>query len=98
MGTGASDSTTLDFTFSGTYDRKFEIKVTQLPCSNEYRYAIYISRNPQLLILLLHKLIDVKISVDTPDVFNIIQALLEGYNRLILTIVQTKLTCPIKSK
>ena len=53
MGTGASDSTTLDFTFSGTYDRKFEIKVTQLPCSNEYRYAIYISRNPQLFILLL---------------------------------------------
>ena len=37
MGTGASDTTTLDFSFSGTYDRKYEVKVTQLPCSHEYR-------------------------------------------------------------
>ena len=98
MGTGASDSTTLDFTFSGTYDRKFEIKVTQLPCSNEYKYAIYTSRYPELFTLHLYKLIYVKISVDIPDVFNIIQALPEEYNRLILTIVQTKLTCQVKSK
>ena len=37
MGTGASDSTKLDFTFDGTYSRKYELKVTQLPCSNEYK-------------------------------------------------------------
>merc|ERR1711981_423992 len=36
MGTAATDSTTLGFTFSGDYSRLYEIKVTQLPCSNEY--------------------------------------------------------------
>ena len=37
MGTSASDTTTLDFSFAGTYDRKYELKVTQVPCSHEYK-------------------------------------------------------------
>ena len=37
MGATATDSTTLGFTFSGDYSRLYEIKVTQLPCSNEYK-------------------------------------------------------------
>ena len=40
MGTGASDTTQLDFTFSGTYSRFYEVKVTQLGCSNEYKLVI----------------------------------------------------------
>jgi len=36
MGAGASDTAQLAFTFSGTYSRFYEIKVTQVECSNEY--------------------------------------------------------------
>ena len=43
MGTAASDTTTLAFQFTDstlnslTNNRNYEIKVTQLPCSNEYK-------------------------------------------------------------
>ena len=41
MGTGASDTTQLKFDFTDSTAlanaRFFEIKVTQLPCSNEYK-------------------------------------------------------------
>ena len=45
MGTTASDTTTLAFEFTDstlnqlTNMRNYEIKVTQLPCSNEYKYV-----------------------------------------------------------
>lgn len=37
MGTQASESVSLSFDFTGTYSRFFEVKVTQLPCSSEYK-------------------------------------------------------------
>ena len=43
MGTSASDTTTLTFDFTDSTlnslanSRNYEIKVTQLPCSNEYK-------------------------------------------------------------
>ena len=44
MGTAASDTATLAFKFSDnaalSNSRLYEIKVTQIPCSSEYRYVI----------------------------------------------------------
>ena len=41
IGTGASDTATLNFDFSDSTalqnSRFFEVKVTQLPCSSEYK-------------------------------------------------------------
>ena len=37
LGTGASDTATLNFALSGSYSRYYEIKITQLPCSSEYQ-------------------------------------------------------------
>ena len=41
MGTGASDTATLNFDFTDSTSlqnsRFFEVKVTQLPCSSEYK-------------------------------------------------------------
>ena len=43
MGTGYSDTTTVNFDFTDSTglqnSRFFEIKVTQLPCSSEYQYV-----------------------------------------------------------
>jgi len=40
LGASSADTATLAFAFSGTYDRYYEIKVTQLPCTSEYaRFA-----------------------------------------------------------
>lgn len=50
MGTGASDTTQLDFKFSGTYSRFYEVKVTQLPCSNEYK-LVFSRKIRRVLIL-----------------------------------------------
>ena len=36
LGRGTSDSATLSFTFSGTYSRYWDIKVTQIPCDVNY--------------------------------------------------------------
>ena len=36
VGRGASDCATLAFTFSGTFSRYWDIKVTQIPCDVNY--------------------------------------------------------------
>ena len=36
IGQGSSDSATLAFTFSGTFSRYWDIKVTQIPCGVTY--------------------------------------------------------------
>ena len=40
VGQGSSDSATLAFTFSGTYSRFWDIKITQIPCNVNYEYAL----------------------------------------------------------
>ena len=42
LGTGASDTATLNFALSGSYSRYYEIKITQLPCSSEYQYVEFL--------------------------------------------------------
>ena len=41
VGRGSSDTATLAFTFSGTFSRYWDIKITQIPCDVTYELVYY---------------------------------------------------------
>ena len=78
MGTTASDTTTLSFEFTDSTanslanSRNYEIKVTQLPCSSEYKY-VYASLFHDISLIFLYFLFLFFILVLLVDVFSIMK-------------------------